>query len=160
MPPFRATQQAEAVAFTRLNMGKVIKAAEDSCPLLMRIPVPTAVTAYDNFEQMEHVKEQRVDNENSFRSITTVSIPRYLVSEATKSAFPDCIIHVKSSNASDRYPTKTEYESCLSRPIPHDKSTNVGNLNVLANIFEEQYKLPEDAFQERLFLIYGDQKTT
>ncbi|RTE68120.1 hypothetical protein BHE90_017503 [Fusarium euwallaceae] len=45
-------------------------------------------------------------------------------------------------------------------PIPHDESTNVGNLNVLANIFEEQYKLPEDVFQERLFLIYGDQKTT
>ncbi|KAH8743667.1 hypothetical protein F5883DRAFT_512169 [Diaporthe sp. PMI_573] len=32
---------------------------------------PTAVTAYDNFEQMEHVKEQRVDNENSFHSVTT-----------------------------------------------------------------------------------------
>lgn len=32
---------------------------------------PTAITAYDNFEQMEHVKEQRVDNENSFHSVTT-----------------------------------------------------------------------------------------
>ena len=32
---------------------------------------PTVVTAYDNFEQMEHVKKQRVDNENSFHSVTT-----------------------------------------------------------------------------------------
>jgi hypothetical protein len=32
---------------------------------------PTVVTAYDNFEQMEHVREQRVDNENSFHSVTT-----------------------------------------------------------------------------------------
>ncbi|KAL6408081.1 hypothetical protein AUP68_08454 [Ilyonectria robusta] len=111
LPPFHATQQTEAGAFTRLNMGKVIKAVEDSCPLLMSIlraamvpwhvnsagseehsyqtvlravksqsdaaagevttrgQRPTVVTAYDNFEQMEHVKEQRVDNENSFRSV-------------------------------------------------------------------------------------------
>jgi hypothetical protein len=32
---------------------------------------PTVITAYDNFEQMEHVKEQRVDHENSFQSVTT-----------------------------------------------------------------------------------------
>lgn len=32
---------------------------------------PTVVTAYDNFEQMEHVKEQRVDNQSSFHSVTT-----------------------------------------------------------------------------------------
>jgi hypothetical protein len=32
---------------------------------------PTVVTAYDNFEQMEHVKEQRIDNQNSFHSVTT-----------------------------------------------------------------------------------------
>jgi hypothetical protein len=32
---------------------------------------PTAVTAYNNFEQIEHVKEQQVDNQNSFHSVTT-----------------------------------------------------------------------------------------
>jgi hypothetical protein len=32
---------------------------------------PTVVTAYDNFEQMEHVKEQRLDNQNTFHSVTT-----------------------------------------------------------------------------------------
>ena len=32
---------------------------------------PSVVTAYDNFEQMEHVKEQRLDNQSSFRSVTT-----------------------------------------------------------------------------------------
>ena len=32
---------------------------------------PTVITAYDNFEQMEHVKEQRVDNQSSFHSVAT-----------------------------------------------------------------------------------------
>jgi hypothetical protein len=32
---------------------------------------PSIVTAYDNFEQMEHVKEQRLDNQSSFLSVTT-----------------------------------------------------------------------------------------
>jgi hypothetical protein len=32
---------------------------------------PSVVTAYDNFEQMEHVKEQRLDNQSSFHSVTT-----------------------------------------------------------------------------------------
>lgn len=45
-------------------------------------------------------------------------------------------------------------------PIPHDESTNAGNLNVLSNIFQQQYRLPDEAFEERLLLIYGDQKTT
>jgi hypothetical protein len=43
--------------------------------------------------------------------------------------------------------------------IPHDESTNVGNLNVLSNIFKGQYKLPDEVFEGRLYLIYGDQKT-
>ena len=30
-----------------------------------------SVTAYDNFEQTEGVKEQRFDNQGAFRSITT-----------------------------------------------------------------------------------------
>jgi hypothetical protein len=44
-------------------------------------------------------------------------------------------------------------------PIPHDESSNVGNLAVLENIFQGQYRLPEEAFENTLFLIYGDQKT-
>jgi hypothetical protein len=32
---------------------------------------PSIITAYDNFEQMEHVKEQRLDNQSSFVSVTT-----------------------------------------------------------------------------------------
>lgn len=32
---------------------------------------PLVITAYDNFEQMEHVKEQRLDNQSSFHSVTT-----------------------------------------------------------------------------------------
>ncbi|EFZ03311.1 hypothetical protein X797_012230 [Metarhizium robertsii] len=32
---------------------------------------PTVITAYDNFEQIEHVKEQQVGHDNSFQSVTT-----------------------------------------------------------------------------------------
>ena len=45
-------------------------------------------------------------------------------------------------------------------PIPYDESTNAGNIDVLRNIFQEQYQLPDEAFNDQLFLIYGDQKTT
>jgi len=44
-------------------------------------------------------------------------------------------------------------------PIPFDESSNAGNINVLRNIFQQQYRLGDDAYVERLFLIYGDQKT-
>jgi hypothetical protein len=53
---------------------------------------------------------------------------------------------------------KTIYSSLGA--IPHDESTNVGNLEVLSCIFKDQYKLPDEMFNERLYLIYGDQKTT
>lgn len=45
-------------------------------------------------------------------------------------------------------------------PIPHDESSNAGNLAVLENIFRGQYRLPDEAFNSTLHLIYGDQKTT
>lgn len=45
-------------------------------------------------------------------------------------------------------------------PIPHNESTNAGNFAVLKNIFGHQFRLPNDAFTSRIFLIYGDQKTT
>ncbi|KAJ3454502.1 hypothetical protein MRS44_013102 [Fusarium solani] len=268
MPPFRATQQAEAGAFTRLNMGKVIKAADDSCPLLMSIlrpamlpwhvnsagneeqyspqqgclitilavmcrsmhlkeasgfqlqmglylhskgvkrrqlealcrlglcssyqtvlravkrqsdvaagevtsrgQQPTVVTAYDNFEQMEHVKEQRVDNEDSFRSVTTgqlisgIEMPegglkQSMLNQSIKLRLTDIICAPGNERDAMELEQRQKTSHASLGPIPHDESTNVGNLNVLANIFEEQYKLPEDVFQERLFLIYGDQKTT
>jgi hypothetical protein len=44
-------------------------------------------------------------------------------------------------------------------PIPHDESTNMGNLNILENIFQGQYNLPVEQFKNALYLIYGDQKT-
>jgi len=55
-------------------------------------------------------------------------------------------------------PVKTVH--CSLGPIPHDESSNAGNIMVLENIFRHQYHLPDSAFEERLFLIYGDQKTT
>jgi len=44
-------------------------------------------------------------------------------------------------------------------PIPHDESSNAGNLAILENIFKGQYRLPDCTFEKRLFLVYGDQKT-
>jgi hypothetical protein len=55
-------------------------------------------------------------------------------------------------------PVKTVY--CSLGPIPHDESSNAGNIMILENIFQHQYHLPKSAFEQRLFLIYGDQKTT
>ena len=49
---------------------------------------------------------------------------------------------------------------CSLGPIPHDESSNAGNILILENIFQRQYRLPDSAFEQRLFLIYGDQKTT
>ena len=55
-------------------------------------------------------------------------------------------------------PVKTVYHSL--GPIPHNESSNAGNILVLENIFRHQYRLPDSTFEKRLFLIYGDQKTT
>jgi hypothetical protein len=54
-------------------------------------------------------------------------------------------------------PVKTVHYSL--GPIPHDESSNAGNIQILENIFQRQYHLPDSAFEQRLFLIYGDQKT-
>ena len=44
-------------------------------------------------------------------------------------------------------------------PIPHDESSNSGNLDVIHNIFSGQYALADEVFDNRLVLLYGDQKT-
>ncbi|KAF5122360.1 hypothetical protein E5D57_002265 [Metarhizium anisopliae] len=163
---------------------------------------PTVITAYDNFEQMEHVKEQRVDNQSSFHSVTTgqliqgiempeggllqsmlnpttklqlediflspgnqrdaieVEISRHFVYESIGAAFPDCMSMASPPRMPviDILPRRRTAHLSLG-PIPYDESTNAGNLNVLRNIFQEQYQLPDEAFNDRLLLIYGDQKT-
>src|SRR5437016_1064121 len=55
-------------------------------------------------------------------------------------------------------PRKTSYQPL--GLIPHDESSNSSNLAVLKNIFQGQYKLSDRAFENNLYLIYGDQKTT
>src|SRR5436190_3644756 len=54
-------------------------------------------------------------------------------------------------------PRKTLH--CPLGPIPHDESSNAGNLAILENIFRGQYHLPDSAFEKRLYLVYSDQKT-
>ena len=55
-------------------------------------------------------------------------------------------------------PMKTTHYSL--GPIPHDENSNAGNIQILENIFQHQYYLPDSAFEQCLFFIYGDQKTT
>src|SRR4051812_39225114 len=55
-------------------------------------------------------------------------------------------------------PTRSNHLSL--GPIPYNESSNAGNLMVLENIFIQQYRLDNATFKDRLFLIYGDQKTT
>ncbi|KAJ3453151.1 hypothetical protein MRS44_018806 [Fusarium solani] len=128
---------------------------------------PTVVTAYDNFEQMEHVKEQRVDNQGSFHSVTTglliqgIEMPegglmQSMLNPAARLQLED--IFLSPGNQRDTIEVETAHLSL--GPIPYDESTNAGNLDVLSNIFREQYQLPDEAFKERLLLVYGDQKTT
>jgi hypothetical protein len=55
-------------------------------------------------------------------------------------------------------PIKTVH--CSLGSIPHNESSNAGNILILENIFQHQYHLPDSAFEQLLFLVYGDQKTT
>ena len=81
--------------------------------------------------------------------------------EALKVAFPSQISRLEppSIPVVDILPTQKTVHRSLG-PIPHDESSNKGNIDVLTNIFQAQYKLPDDVFHDRLFLVYGDQKTT
>ncbi|RSL76867.1 hypothetical protein CEP52_017762 [Fusarium oligoseptatum] len=152
---------------------------------------------------MEHVKEQRVDNESSFHPVTTcqliegidvpeggllqsmqnqaarlrvqdifccpgneadaaeLEISRYFVYESLRAAFPEDVSVTSPPRMPviDILPRRTTMHLSLGH-TPHDESTNAGNLNILSNIFQQQYRLPDEAFKERLLPIYGDQKTT
>ncbi|KAH6974697.1 hypothetical protein EDB80DRAFT_693140 [Ilyonectria destructans] len=165
-----------------------------------------SVTSYDNFEVMEGVKEQRVDHQGTFHSVTTgqviqgIEIPsgglrqdmldsraeicasdvflapgnrdddinrqisRYFSYEAINTIFSNAIPDAARKQRPAMpvvdvlEPVKTVH--CSLGPIPHDESSNAGNILILENIFQHQYHLPDSAFEQRLFLIYGDQKTT
>jgi len=48
---------------------------------------------------------------------------------------------------------------CSLGPIPHNESSNSGNIQVLQNIFRQQYHLPDSTFKQWLFLLYSNQLT-
>ncbi|KAH6985308.1 hypothetical protein EDB80DRAFT_656411 [Ilyonectria destructans] len=155
---------------------------------------------------MEGVKEQRIDHQGTFHSVTTgqviqgIEIPpgglrqnmldpqaaicasdiflapgnrdddiyrqisRHFAYEAISTVFSNAI----SDAAKKQRPTMPVVDilepvktvHCSLGPIPHDESSNAGNILILENIFQHQYHLPDSDFERRLFLIYGDQKTT
>lgn len=80
--------------------------------------------------------------------------------------FPEVVNKIFGSKK-DLFPKMPAVECLASRKtvhlplglIPHDESSNTGNLAVLENIFRNQYGLAEQRFEKALFLIYGDQKT-
>ena len=52
---------------------------------------------------------------------------------------------------------RTEYYTL--GPIIYNKGTKKGQYRVIDTIFKQQFKLDLDLFGQRLWLIYGDQKT-
>ncbi|KAI9780358.1 MAG: hypothetical protein M1839_006781 [Geoglossum umbratile] len=147
-----------------------------------------SITAYDNFEQTMGVKEQRIGDNSEFNSVTTGeviqghdipcgSLHQNMVDSEVELSIADVIfapgnltggIQAKISNFIILESIATAFPDAIrSRrsihnslgPIPFDESSNTGSINVLRNIFQQQYRLGDDAFTERLFLIYGDQKT-
>ncbi|KAI9763921.1 MAG: hypothetical protein M1839_006119 [Geoglossum umbratile] len=96
-------------------------------------------------------------------------ISKFLIFESIATTFPDAICSVYTRHGVPRpqmpqvevLPLSKQGRSVHSSlgPIPFDESSNAGNISVLQNIFRQQYRLGDDAFAERLFLIYGDQKT-
>src|SRR5438045_2900889 len=83
---------------------------------------------------------------------------RYFTADAIRSAFPDARPDWPSMPKIDILPPRKTLH-CPLGPIPHDESSNTGNLAILENIFRGQYHLPDSAFEKRLYLVYGDQKT-
>lgn len=95
---------------------------------------------------------------------------QYFVYEALRAAYP---LEIKKLYADQRatrvtppampvievlHPSTTIHQPL--GKIKHDESTNSGNIAILENIFLQQYGLPpNDAFSNRLSLVYGDQKT-
>jgi hypothetical protein len=90
---------------------------------------------------------------------------RYYIFSALKSAYPEKTRHI----CGDATPSLPVLNRISSQPTPHqplapimvNESTNAGNIEILREIFEKQYRLrPENhCFRENLFLVYGDQKT-
>lgn len=91
-----------------------------------------------------------------------------LIADAIRCAYPAAVDTVFQSDSNGHYPrmpvldvlesTKTTHITL--GPILEDEASIVGNYNVLDNIFLQQLSLDrEKDFENRLYLVYGDQKT-
>lgn len=149
-----------------------------------------SIMAYDNFEQMEGVKAQRIDDNIAFHSVTTglvlrgsdiprggltqnmlnrssplkieqvllapglrmddleLRISRFFAAEAINNVFPEFFTSSHQGSITEPPmprldilpPRKTMYHPL--GPILYNESSNAGNLAVLQNIFQNQYRMP------------------
>ncbi|KAI9652759.1 MAG: hypothetical protein M1829_001479 [Trizodia sp. TS-e1964] len=98
---------------------------------------------------------------------TEKEISRYLVAEAIHAAFPSAVKAIFAGFPEEfpSMPVLDKLEPRVSNyqplgPIPHNESTNQGNIKILNNIFQGQYSMQDDQpFKDRLTLLIGDQKT-
>jgi hypothetical protein len=96
-----------------------------------------------------------------------MGVQKYLILTAINGVYPTAVakIYRGAENLRPSMPqldilpcTKTEHVTMGA--IVEDEATETGNYQVLENIFLKQLGLDQQsAFQERLYLVYGDQKT-
>ena len=82
----------------------------------------------------------------------------YFTVNVIQSVFSDAGLNCSCMPQIDILPPRKTIHHPL-EPIPHDESSNAGNLAVLKNIFQDQYHLSDHVFDKQLCLIYDDQKT-
>lgn len=94
-------------------------------------------------------------------------IQRYLIFSAIKRVYPTAIENIYKDNTMNQLSMPqldilpcNRTEDITMGAIMEDEATVVGNYRVLENIFSGQLGIDKPTgFQERLYLVYGDQKT-
>jgi hypothetical protein len=97
----------------------------------------------------------------------SAKIDTYFIAEAIRAAHPESVNHIfRKSDIS--FPSMPAIELLEPRktdsktlgPILFNEGTLDGTYDVLDNIYKHQFKLEDKEFDDRLFLAFGDQKTS
>jgi hypothetical protein len=98
---------------------------------------------------------------------TAAEIDTYFIAEAIRTAYPKSVqsIFVKSDNPFPAMPTVEMLElrktdSKTLGPILFNEGTLDGSYEVVESIYKHQFQLDNTEFDNRLFLAFGDQKTS
>jgi hypothetical protein len=98
---------------------------------------------------------------------TAAKIDTYFIAEAIRIAYPDSVKSVFAESPIT-YPSMPAVELLELRktdsktlgPILFNEGTLDGSYEVIESIYKHQFKLDDAAFDDRLFLAFGDQKTS